>query len=310
MLTPVVLHLAARFPLERDRWLRNLSIHLFASLSIATCQKLLSDTIVMAVRGNPITFERLFYWLIAVFDYGVLIYWVIVHIRQAFEDYRKVRERELRASQLETQLVQAQLQVLKGQLQPHFLFNTLHAISSLMHRNTEAADEMMNRLGNLLRFSLESNGAQEVPLRQELEALRHYLDIEQVRLGDRLTVRIHADPSLADALVPHLVLQPLVENAIRHGINKRARGGRIEVCVESAGGRLRVRVSDDGVGLTPDYAEGVGLGNTRARLHQLYGSDHSFEYHTRPEGGLAVTLLLPLRTEFHDTGRSTVSPSS
>src|SRR5256886_9309459 len=183
------------------------------------------------------------------------------------------------------------------QLNPHFLFNTLHAISSLMQKEVEAADQMITRLSDLLRYALESTDAQEVPLRQELDFLERYLEIEQTRFGDRRAVRVDVAPDTLDALVPNLVLQPLVENAIRHGIEPRSQGGRIELRCRCDNGRLLLVVRDNGVGLSPNgkLEEGVGLSNTRARLEQLYGEQHSFAFSEAPGGGLTVRLELPFR---------------
>ena len=195
-------------------------------------------------------------------------------------------------------LAEAQFQALQRQLQPHFLFNTLHTISSLMRSDVEAADLMIDRLSDLLRMSLRSQ-AQEVTVKQELEILHSYLAIEQTRFQDRLSVAIDVDPNVLDASVPHLLLQPLVENAVRHGIAPRARPGRIEIRARRAEGRLELEVLDSGDGLQPDRLsamnDGVGLGNTRARLTHLYGAAHRFTFANRPEGGFRVSISLPFR---------------
>ncbi len=217
--------------------------------------------------------------------------------------YRTYKDREQIASRLQAQLAQAELQVLKMQLQPHFLFNTLHAISSLMHKDLDAADEMMARLGEFLRYTLERDGSQEVPLAQELEMIDHYLEIEQIRLGDRLRFRTDVAPGLGAAVVPNLILQPIVENAIRYGIAPRPSGGCLQIVAEKEGDRFRVRVCDDGPGLPERPTEGVGFLNTRSRLQQLYGSNQRFEYGNRPEGGVCVTLEFPLRIESHEIGQ-------
>jgi LytS/YehU family sensor histidine kinase len=182
------------------------------------------------------------------------------------------------------------------QLNPHFLFNTLHAISALMHKDVEAADRMLTRLSDLLRLALDSSDTQEVPLRDELAFLERYLEIEQTRFGERLKVKMDIGPETGAALVPSLILQPLVENAIRHGIEPQALAGvvRLSACCE--GDRLRLRVSDNGVGLRGQpVTEGVGLSNTRARLQQLYGTAHQFELSNGSDGGLAVDIVMPLR---------------
>ena len=222
--------------------------------------------------------------------------------------YRSYKDREQTASRLQAQLAQAELQVLKMQLQPHFLFNTLHAISSLMQKDLEAADEMMARLGDLLRYTLESLGAQEVELRQELEMLDHYIEIEKIRLADRLTVRVDIPAELLSAMVPNLILQPIVENAIRYGIAPHPTGGCVDITAQRVNTGIRITISDDGPGLPERAKEGVGFTNTRARLEQLYGTHHHFSCTNRAEGGACVTLEFPLRIENH-ANQSTIQSS-
>jgi two-component system LytT family sensor kinase len=237
-------------------------------------------------------------------DKELLVYWVIVLISHAAAYYQRYREGELRASQ-------AQLQALKMQLHPHFLFNALHSISALVHSDPDAADKMIARLGDFLRLTLDSAAAQEVSLRQELEFLNCYLDIERTRFRDRLTTEIHADPQVLDCVVPNLILQPIVENAIRHGVSQRAAHGHVEVRASRAGNALRLEVRDNGRGLpVGDEAGrgkqggGVGLANTRARLQQLYGGAYRFELQNAPAGGAVVTLELPLHGSPHETAPS------
>ena len=202
-----------------------------------------------------------------------------------------------RDSQREAQRAQSQLEMLRARLDPHFLFNTLHAISTLMHRDVEAADRMLADLSDLLRLSLESGSRQQVPLQQELESLEPYLRIEQARFPDRLTVQMRVDPAVLDAQVPNLILQPLVENAIRHGIAARAVGGQVVVFACRDRGRLRLEVRDDGCGLPPEDSdrprEGAGLASTRARLRQLYGGAQSFSLGPAPGGGAVASLEIP-----------------
>jgi len=189
--------------------------------------------------------------------------------------------------------------VLRLQLHPHFLFNTLHTISALMHKDLRAADRMLALLGDLLRDSFEKVGAQEVSLKQELGFLERYLEIERTRFRDRLTIRLDIDPETLDAEIPNLVLQPLVENAIRHGIGKRQDAGHIDIVARRKSERLDVRIRDDGPGLAqaPEVAlrGGVGLANTADRLQQLYPNAHAFDLHNRPEGGLEVALEIPFK---------------
>jgi sensor histidine kinase YesM len=200
---------------------------------------------------------------------------------------------------LKTRLSRSQLQALKLQLQPHFLFNTLNAITALVHRDADRAERMVSGLSELLRVSLGSSGEQEVTLARELDVLQHYVDIQQVRFEDRLTIAIDAPEELRRALLPNLILQPLVENAIRHGLGPRAAAGHITVRGTRENGSLQLLVKDNGVGESDPAArrEGIGLANTRARLESLYGSDHSIEAGTPPDGGFEVRIQLPFHEE-------------
>ena len=300
VLTPAILYLASRFPLERKRLTKSLLIHFVASFFFAVLELFLYVLIaphIVGPRPRP-TFSSTFAFAFVLdFHFDILTYWAILGITAAIDYYRRYRERELRASQLETRLAQAQLQVLKMQLHPHFLFNTLHAISTLMHKDVEAADRMIARLSDLLRASLESVGVQEVSLKQELEFLERYLEIEQTRFRDRLTVEMQIEPETLDARVPNLILQPLVENAIRHGIAPRSAPGHIEIHARRENGTLNLEVCDNGRGLILDgdakLKEGLGLSNTRARLEQLYGPAHRFDLESRQGGGLIVSLSIP-----------------
>ena len=183
------------------------------------------------------------------------------------------------------------------QLQPHFLFNTLNAIAALMHKDLRLADKMLARLGDLLRATLENPAAQEATLRQELAFLRPYLEIEQARLGSRLTVSTDVPVELLEAQLPFLVMQPLVENAIRHGIAPRVGPGRLDIRARRQNGRLSVEIADDGLGMPPNGCarEGIGISNTRARLRGLYGNEQSLDLERGPEGGVTATVTLPFR---------------
>jgi LytS/YehU family sensor histidine kinase len=207
-----------------------------------------------------------------------------------------MRARDVSAAQLETRLVEAQLQALQRQLHPHFLFNTLHAISALVHRDADKADEMIERLSDLLRLALDRVSVAEVPLEDEIEYVRAYLDIEAVHFGDRLAVRWRIDPRARDRLVPNLMLQPLVENAVRHGLEPLRLGGTLDIAASLDGDRLLVRIADNGCGPKAELREGVGLGNTRARLARLYGPGGSLEVRPRSGGGTEVTIRMPART--------------
>jgi LytS/YehU family sensor histidine kinase len=237
-------------------------------------------------------FSRAF---VATFFWNVLIYWFVIIARHAAHYYGELHRREVQTAELEARLTAARLQALQMQLNPHFLFNTLNTISSLMHKDVEAADRMLARLSDLLRYALESTNAQEVPLRQELDFLGGYLEIQQTRFGERLSVDREIDPATLDARVPNLLLQPMVENAIQHGIAPHARPGRIVLRARRRGERLDLEVEDNGGGLPAGepLVEGVGIANTRARLQQLYGTRHEFFLVKAGSGGLLVKILIP-----------------
>jgi two-component system LytT family sensor kinase len=297
-LTPLVLMLARRFPLDRRGWHRNLPAHLAAAVALSLLQLSAYSWVVSRIVQRPFSeaFRNFFF---GDFHFDLLTYGAVVGLCHALDYYRKYRERELRASQLETKLAQAQLDALRMQLHPHFLFNTLNSVSVLMAEDVRAAQRMLARLSDLLRASLEKTGAHEVALHKELEFLESYLEIEQTRFQDRLTVRMEIDPAALDARVPNLILQPLVENAIRHGIAPRARAGRVEIRAARENGVVRLAVADDGAGLgsarPEDLMKGIGLSNTRSRLEQLYGAAHRFEMRERAGGGLEVLIEIPFR---------------
>jgi hypothetical protein len=225
---------------------------------------------------------------------AIAVYATAWHERLAIRYDQTARAHE----QLEVALTRAELERLKHQLHPHFLFNALNAITALIRSNPRAAERTVSALGALLRLSLDTPVNHEVSLERELQLLGHYLDIQRIRFEDRLTIHVTADSALHGALVPSLILQPLVENAIKHGIGPKADGGTIDVRIARFGEWLALRVSDDGVGAPtgPAAAEGVGLRNTRARLQYLYGEAHRVRVMTAPGSGWTVTLELPYRT--------------
>jgi two-component system LytT family sensor kinase len=300
LLCPLILYLAKRFPISRTGWRKALLVHIPASLLVSLVQVALHTVVTQIVEGY-LTREgawEVFRALFArTYHFGLIPYWVMVLVWCGIQYYK---DRELRASQLQTRLAQAELQALKMQLHPHFLFNTLHAISALMQQDVKAADRMVARLSDLLRISLQASNIQEVPLWQELEFLEGYLEIEKTRFQDRLKVEMNIAPETLDATIPNLILQPLVENSIRHGIAKHRGAGLVEIRSEKEDGRLRVLVRDNGAGLPDEgcdtFKEGIGLSNTRARLQQLYGSKHDLQFRNAPGGGLVVTLLIPFST--------------
>jgi two-component system, LytTR family, sensor kinase len=301
-LTPLVLWLARRLPLERRTWRRNLPAHIVAAVLLSLLQLATYVTIsslLGMIPGQRPFFESFRGLLVGDFHFDLLTYGAVVGLSHALDYYRKYRERELRASQLETKLAQAQLDALRMQLHPHFLFNTLNSVSVLMAEDVSAAQRMLARLSDLLRASLGKTGAHEVALDDELKFLESYLEIEQTRFQDRLTVRMEIDPAARAARVPNLILQPLVENAIRHGVAPRARAGTVLVRAARRNGVVRLTVADDGPGLgsarPEDLMKGIGLSNTGARLRQLYGAEHRFELREREGGGLEVSVEIPFR---------------
>jgi two-component system, LytTR family, sensor kinase len=298
VITVVALLAARRFPLDHPQRWRHAAVHLGMALVLIATRSVLLHVALQSSGWFPP--RALGQGLVSLMPPNFVSYWMLLGVAHAVEYARRFRERELRSSQLETQLARAQLQVLKMQLHPHFLFNTLHAISTLVHRSPDLAERMIANLSELLRSTLAHQQAQEISVQEEMQLLEPYLDIEKMRLGERLRLRLEIASETRTALVPHLILQPLVENAIRHGLAPRREGGSIRVRTESWNGRLRLVVEDDGRGFIPTAEggarEGVGLSNTRARLQQLYGDEHRFRVTTRPGAGTRVEIEVPLRT--------------
>lgn len=302
ILAPSLIDLARRFPITPETWRTSLAVQAVAIVLFALLRICLNVPAAQLLLGEQ-AFQRqalewFEYFFSAQFLPYVLICVLIVGLGHLLEYSRRLRERELRESFLQTQLAQARLQLLKQQLHPHFLFNTLNAISTLVHRDAELAEQMIARLGDLLRVALDTAGIQEVPLRQELDFVRPYLEIEQARLGPRLRVGLEIEPDTLEAAVPNLFLQPLIENAIRHAIAPRSEAGTLVLRAWRQRDRLFVQVADDGPGLSggpESLRQGIGLTNTRARLRQLYGAAQQVELHNTPGGGLTVTVTLPYR---------------
>jgi signal transduction histidine kinase len=278
-------------------WLRLFAVHLLSGLILALLHGAILTT---GARVEAIFIESGLHWddltwivLRNHFHSDFFTYLAIAGCSHAVKFYDKFRERELRATELEASLAQAQLQALKMQLQPHFLFNTLQAIAELVHQDPLAADQMILRLSELLRMTLQSNGINEVSLQDEIDFLKVYLEIEQARMGDRLAVTLRIAPDTCIARVPSLLLQPLVENAIRHGIAPYAAGGEITISSARENGSLRLLIRDTGPGLPSGNVRisGVGLANTRARLRQLYGSGARLDLAN--DHGLVVSVELP-----------------
>ncbi|MEO8573399.1 MAG: histidine kinase [Pyrinomonadaceae bacterium] len=303
-ISPIILFLSRRFPFDEGKWKTSLPVHVISCVAIAFIQ-LLMDSFVLTRLGYPPNrqfpsfFAAYKFFVLVNLHLSILIYMGVVGISSAYRYYQKYREQELQASQLEARLAQSRLQVLKMQLHPHFLFNTLNAISELIYKDPESADRMLTDLSDLLRLSFENLEVQEIPLKQELEFLEKYLEIEQMRFQDRLMVEMNIAPDTLDASVPNMILQPLVENAIKHGIAPRSSGGRIDINAVRSNGHLEISVRDDGLGVPfgdfENLHDGVGLTNTRRRLRHLYGDSHSFDLEKLETGGLGVNLVIPFK---------------
>jgi two-component sensor histidine kinase len=311
LLAPVVFWLDRRFPLSRDGWRRSLPVHLLGYLGVLLVHEvgyvLLERASGWTLIPAPTIGRQILLFISKRAAFDFLVYSGLVGISCMANIYRRYQERELKSAQLESQLARAQLEVLRSQLQPHFLFNTLNTISSLMGSDAAAADRVVSRLGDLLRLSMAHTGQHELALRDELEFLGHYVDIQRSRFRERLKVEIDVPAVLLDAQVPTFVLQPLVENAIRHGIEPREGPGQVRVAAERVADRLVIEVSDNGNGLNDHGTEarngngrGIGLGNTRARLTQLYGAEQAITLASREGGGVVVRLEIPWREASHE----------
>ena len=293
LLSPVVLWLAMRYPFEPRRPARTLPIHIVASLAITGAALFVEAVASHLAEPDSGTLGAMFLHLVSKHTaISLLTYWALVGIAQMWH-------REVRASQLETQLAKAQLSALRMQLNPHFLFNTLYAIGTLIHEDPAGAEDMLIRLGQLLRASLAEEDVQEIALRRELEFLEWYLGIEQARFQERLTIQLSVDDDALDCAVPSLVLQPLVENAIRHGIARHTGHDTVVIRGRRDNGllELEVRNSNSVLDPTPDEAlqRGVGLSNTRERLARLYGAAGALRLKRLDPRGVAVMIQLPAR---------------
>jgi sensor histidine kinase YesM len=302
--TPLMLWLARRFRIERSNWIRRSALHFLFSIVLTSTLIAIHYISFLALTGRASSIAplRVFNVLYYNLDRWALVYWFILLMSHAFNYYNSYRKNELKASQLHSQLVESQLEALKMQIHPHFLFNTLHSISALLSKDTDGARKMITRLGDFLRLTLENSGSMEVTLQQEIEFLNGYLEIERIRFQDRLTTDIRVDPAVLDVRVPNLILQPIVENAMRHAIGN-SHSGRVEVVAAPRNGVVRIEVKDNGPGIDADRmlearpGRGLGLANTRARLAGLYGDAARFELVNDPAGGLIVALEIPRGSE-------------
>jgi signal transduction histidine kinase len=304
LMMPAIVWLARRFPFDTGHKIRAVVAHSGGALAFAF------------VHFVGITSMRFLLWpdggkypsvpwssyfqrrALEQLDWSLMVYAVIVGVSHAIAFYHESQERKLKAAQLETRLVEARLKTLEAELHPHFLFNTLHAISTLVHRDPESADRMISRLSDLLRITFDRTGEPKVSLKEEIDFLQKYLDIEQTRFQDRLTVHVSVEPDALDGDVPRMILQPIVENAIKHGIAGRHGGNQIQILAGRDGDRLWMQVRDNGGGLQVRTLKalrtGVGLSNTRARLDCLYGRHYRLEFSDK-HGGLSVLIAIPFQ---------------
>ncbi len=304
LITPLIMAVDRRLPFSGKDFGRRVVVHLGLSVVFTEIYFYLFTAMRAAFGVTPWSSLHLQQLLSpSVLGWQIwcwMVYWIIAGAVQAYRYYERYVNSELRLERLEHSFAEARLNALRMQLDPHFLFNALNTISSHVERDPKLTRRMIEHLGDLLRLSLESKDKQEVPLVEELEFLEHYLAIQKIRFGSQLKVKMQIAPEVRLAAVPALVVQPLVENAIRHGISRRAAGGTVTVQAMREDGRLAIRVLDDGVGLPPgwsmDGSAGLGLSITRERIAGLHpDGDSRFEVHNRTEGGTAAEISLPLR---------------
>jgi two-component system, LytTR family, sensor kinase len=301
LMSPIIFWTCRTFRFDRASWPKSVSVHVFVGALLSGAHAMMCALLAVVqgwFTGKPMALTAALNGLLLNrTHYNLAVYALIVCAWYAWDYYRKFRERDAAAKELAGRLAQAQLQALRMQLNPHFLFNTLNAVSSLMLRDVHAANKMISRLGDLLRLTLEKNDQQEVSLEQEIEFLRRYLEIEQIRFGERLQLKMELDPSTLGAAVPNLILQPLVENAVRHAIEPQEAGGQIHLRSLRDNGRLLLQISDNGPGLIPQSSqegrERIGLNNTRERLRKLYGGGQRFELTENTTGGVTASLSIP-----------------
>ncbi len=314
--TPLIVALARRLPLTQREWPRSIALHVAACMSLGTLHALyrapMHSWVYPWFRSKMAEdFVSLTeYYFVGNLTNNLLLYAVVALIAYSIQYIRALQERELRSTQLEARLGEARLQALRMQIQPHFLFNTLNSITALMHKDVEAAENMMTDLSDLLRRTLETSQAHEVRVSEELDLLEPYLAIQRTRFQDRLTVVRLVDDEVLSAMLPNLTLHTLVENALRHGIAERSSGGVVRITIAREHDMLVLRVADNGPGLSVDveraFDRGIGLRNTRERLERLYGKAFRFTLENQKEGGVAATIALP----FHSAPLPTAPPEA
>ncbi|HLJ29575.1 MAG TPA: histidine kinase [Candidatus Angelobacter sp.] len=296
LVTPPIFAIATRYGFSRGRWKKPLVVHTAACLAVTTVVSWLFIRWSMLLGWADLsTSLRVRFLDLGLENLPRCV--ATMGLAHAVAYYARYREREMQSSRLEASLAQAQLEILRSQVEPHFLFNALNSIATLARRDPASAERMTLQLAVLLRVSLDCVGSQEVSLQQELEFLQNYLEIQKTRFHDRLTIHLKVDSDLLSVPVPSLILQPLVENAIRHGIAQSATAGCVEISAAKHNGTMAIEVVDSGAGTSQGSVEkslGVGLRNTRARLQQLYGSRSEFVLENIPGGGCRVRLAIPL----------------
>jgi sensor histidine kinase YesM len=305
VLFPFIFLFVKKFPPDRRNWRRTIIAHFFGAISFIIAHTVVYAALYEIIHGtffqteNPldrIQFLFLRNWVLDTSTYGLILGSIL-----ASDYYRRFQAEQVKSSELKAQLANSQLQALKMQLHPHFLFNTLNSISALIHEDPRAADKMVARLGDFLRLTLDNSGEQAVSLQREVEFLNRYLEIESVRFEDRLSVKIDIEPETLAASVPNLILQPIIENAIRHGISRQTEEGIIAIRARRTGENLRIEIEDNGPGLNSAIKEnkngtagsGIGLANTRARLAYLYGENHSLNISDAEPNGVKVIMEIP-----------------
>lgn len=292
--TPVFFWLARRYPVDRERWARNLPIHLLVAALATPIKFAIEGWVLVHLAGHE--FPPLSQVLARSFITENIAFWCVILAVHAIEFHQRVREREVLTARLQARLSEAQLDALTSRLHPHFLFNTLQGISTLVYRDPAAADAMLGHLSTLLRKALSKGQGHELALAEELALLDEYLAIVEARFGDRVEIAREIDPAALTGLVPQLLLQPLVENAIEHGIARRAGARCIGIKVAREGDIIRISVSDDGPGIELPAPDGVGLSSTRLRLEELYGEKGSLALEPGATAGMVATVTLP----FHE----------
>lgn len=299
LFTPLILRASRRFRIEPGRVRAGVARHVVFGVLIGALHRAIYDGTMLAIRATPelpFSITRLGRMVLNYFDYGVFLYLLVVFIDHAVEYHERYAREEVRAARLRSDLHVAELAALRARLEPHFLFNTLNSIAVLIEEDPRRARTMLDELSALLRLVLTAPRAEEVSLRAEIEFLERYVSIERTRFGDRLSVRMAIEPETLDARVPYMILQPLVENAVRHGVGSLPGAGRIEIRAAADGGQLRLEVCDTGLGAETRSEEGtgVGLANVRSRLRTLYGADGVVEIGKGGEFGWIVRVSLPL----------------